>query len=719
MADEAQDVVQPEESGELDAEAEAPESSEGRRVRLRDRVSGVLRRLASPIVWLWSRVARGWRWLRKPNEVGQPVTLQPRGVRLLVLLIMCNLVVLVLLTVALYKAAMAPPIEGPPQVVVATATPAASSTPGPSPTPFGSGGAIAFTLRRNGNADIYAINQAERQLVRLTYDPAEDRDPAWSPDGDAIAFASNRADNWDIYLLDLVSGALIRLTQHAGFDANPSWSPDGEYIAFESYRYGNLDIYVMSTSGGQVQRITTDRAPDYEPAWSPDSRAIAFTSFRDGNKDIYLYLIDEEEVINLTNSPDVDEGTPSWSPDGTQLAYVSGSRGNPSIQVATFNWDTMAADQAQTELLNAGASPAWAPDGQNLIYAVYEQGERSHLIAASMKGWALSQEVYSTDGLMDDMVWTSLALSPRVIARAQAREPAETSPLYVELVQPTPRAVPPYSLVSLPDVNTAGTAGTEAMPEATSAVEEEKEEGEKGEGKKGEEEEEREEGEEEEGEEGEEEQEEREEETTEEPPQEVSLSDAVNESFSALRQRVVEEAGWDYLANLSSAWLPMNHTPPSGQSRMTWHVCGRAVGLDQEPYEENQPRVELVREDVGNVTYWRVFIRADEQDGSMGEPLREAVWDLNAREEGGRALVEGGALKERIPAGYYVDFTTLASDYGWERVPSLWRWRYFWPDIRWWELEKTDGLTWWDCMLEVFEPEQIEKSFGPIPGYED
>ena len=163
----------------------------------------------------------------------------------------------------------------------------------------------------------------------------------------------------------------------------------------------------------------------------------------------------------------------------------------------------------------------------------------------------------------------------------------------------------------------------------------------------------------------------------------------------------------------------MDYTPYSGHSRMSWHVCGRAIGLDQEPYKDKPSKIELVREDVGNVTYWRVFIRAAEQGGSMGEPLREATWDLSARQQDGRAMVEGGELKQLVPAGYYVDFTTLASDYGWERVQSLWRWRYFWPDIRWWRFRKTDGLSWWDCMLEVFEPEEIEDQFGPIPGYED
>ena len=103
----------------------------------------------------------------------------------------------------------------------------------------------------------------------------------------------------------------------------------------------------------------------------------------------------------------------------------------------------------------------------------------------------------------------------------------------------------------------------------------------------------------------------------------------------------------------------------------------------------------------------------------MGEPLREATWDLNARDDSAAALVEGGVTKETIPPGYYVDLTALASTYGWERVPALWRWRYSWADIRWWELQKTDGLGWWTCMLEVYSPRRIESAFGPIPGYEE
>ena len=231
MLDSWQDLQQ-EEPQEYDVE-----------VPLTERLRDVFQRL-------WHRISPIWLWLVRPNQVGQPVTLQPRGLQVLILLIVGNLAIVGVLGYALYQTATAPPRQSPPQLIIATPTPVPSSTPGPTPTPPGSGGAIAFTHRRNGNVDIYVLNQTGQQLVRLTDDLAEDRDPAWSPDGQLLAFASNRADNWDIYLLDLISGTPIRLTQSSGFDANPSWSPDGEYIAFESYRRSNLDIYIMSTTGG-------------------------------------------------------------------------------------------------------------------------------------------------------------------------------------------------------------------------------------------------------------------------------------------------------------------------------------------------------------------------------------------------------------------------------------------------------------------------------------
>jgi len=608
------------------------------------------------------------RWRRlllrmlRPEWARRPVTLSPRAIRLLALLVVANLAVLLLLGLALYRTGQALLAEPTQVTVVVTPTPVSGPTPGPTATPFGLGGAIAFVLRRNGNADIYAINQATREVVRLTSDPAEDRDPAWSPDGKMLAFASRRGGNWDVYLLDLEGGALIRLTRALDFDGGPTWSPDGSRIAFEAYRNDNLDIYVMDADGRNVRRLTTDPAPDYSPAWSPDGSAIAFVSYRDGNQDVFLYVLEGEEggqEVNVTHSPNADESDPAWSPDGTRLAYTIGRAGYTTVQLSRLEWRTEGVTETQqvlhltsTDLFGSGASPTWAPDGQSLV-TVYRREGRSYLIASSLYGWGLSQEVYGADAWIGDPAWGAVPLSPRAIARARAAEPVDEPPLYTEFVEPPSSDGPPYRLVYLPDVN----GGDDR----------------------------------------------------------VQLSDRVDDSFKALRRRVLEETGWDYLSILGSAYRPLEHTPRPGQSGRSWHVCGRAFDVNQGFYDRDDPLIQLVREDVGNETYWRVLIRAAEQDGSMGEPLRVAPWDLKAREEGGLAAVQGGRLLDQVPPGYYVDFTALAADYGWERVPALYRWRYYWPDIEWWHFQKTDGLTWWECMLEIYEPEEIEAVFGPIP----
>jgi len=655
----------------------------------------------------WNRAAYAFKWMCNPDEVGRPITLKPRNFRAFIFLLLGNVIVLAFVLVGVYQAIQAPePVQ--PVFIIPTApapSPTSTATPAPSPTPFGSGGAIAFTLRRNGNTDVYALNQSDRRLIRLTNDPSDDRGPAWSPDGNYVAFASNRANNWDIYLLDLLSGVLIRLTHDPHYDANPTWSPDGQWIAFETYRHGNLDIYVMSTTGQQLRRITDDAAPNYEPAWSPDSQALAYTTFVSGTKDIFVQRIDDSGgAINITRSPDVDEYMPAWAPNGKQIAYVSGPIGNPSIQIATFDWDTMEIDHTQTELFGAGTSPVWSPDSQSFIY-VYERGGWSHIVAASVAGWGLFHEIYSSADPMDDLAWSSVALSPRIIAQAQNNTPLDSpgETLYIELMKPTATAGPPYELIPLPNVTVEALQAPGNTPTPTREAREAEEDEEADEYEVGEE-------------------------TegtptpekptpTPRPKDDVGpfLSDRVNESFNALRQKLIEETGWDYLAYLDRVQISMNHSPPSGHPRKSWHVCGRAFSLNQEPYGMRQPQIELAREDVGNTTYWRVYVRTAVQDGSMGEPLRQGIWDLNARQEGGQALVEGGALKLHIPTGYYVDFTALARDYGWERVPALWRWRYFWPDVRWWEYLNTGDITWWECMLDVFSPQEIEAAFGPIP----
>ncbi len=543
------------------------------------------------------------------------------------------------------------------RTVIVTATPPASTwhipTPVPgappiTPTPVGSGGTLAFSMRHNGNSDIYLLSQNTGNLLRLTFDPGEDRNPVWSPDGQHLAFASQRSGGWDLYLIEMTAGTVIRLTRTADYQAAPTWSPDGKWLAYEAYADGNFDIYILNVERGESQRLTSDPAAEYSPAWSPDGRHIAFTTYRNGNKDLYVISLDDGVTVNVTNTPDQNEDYAAWSPDGRYLVYSAGVPGNETIWKIPFDKEALETGMVRPSLFGVGGQPTWSPDGSALAF-IFRQQATSYLIAANTTGWGLAQEGYSTSDWMDTPSWTLTPLNPDLEARLKQRMGEEESKLYTELL--LSENLEKYQLVNLPNVNHSDNA--------------------------------------------------------------EKLSDKVNDSYNALRKAVEEQTGWDYMAILGDSWRPMNHTPRPGQGRISWHVCGRAVDINQGYLSTGL--IELVREDIGGVTYWRVYIKAKEQDGSLGEPLRAAPWDLSARSKGGLATAQGGELKATIPEGYYVDFTTIAADYGWERRSALSNWRDSYFDIEWWHFQKTEGLSWYKCMEELYATDAISESYGSLP----
>ena len=84
-----------------------------------------------------------------------------------------------------------------------------------------------------------------------------------------IAFASNREGNEDIYVMNADGSGLTRLTDNPADDSEPAWSPDGSRIAFSSDRDDPGDIYVMNADGTGQTRLTDNPADDHAPAWSP------------------------------------------------------------------------------------------------------------------------------------------------------------------------------------------------------------------------------------------------------------------------------------------------------------------------------------------------------------------------------------------------------------------------------------------------------------------
>jgi TolB protein len=143
-----------------------------------------------------------------------------------------------------------------------------------------------------------------------------------------------------------------------------------------------------------------------------------------------------------------------------------------------------------------------------------------------------------------------------------------------------------------------------------------------------------------------------------------------------------------------------------------WLYTGRAFTL----LEDLLPAgwMQVLREDYGGETYWRIYLKAAAQDGSQGQPMTAQSWDFDARIQGSESdLQAGGRMMEAAPQGYWVDFTALAADYGWERVPSLSGWRNYTPGSLFNEFVYRQGLLWDEAMLELYPAEAVPTPNSP------
>lgn len=526
----------------------------------------------------------------------------------------------------------------------------------PVPQPLNWRGTLVFSVRENGQEDIFAMQRGDSQPRRLTNSPTDERDPTWSPDGRSIAYVTNKDGAWEIYVMDILTRQQRRITFSPGYVGSPSWSPDGTFIVYEAYINNNLDIYISSIdqSGpcGEPCPVTSDPGPDFEPEWMPQlpdgsgGRMIAYTSIRAGEQDIYLISLDnpnDSTAINITNTPLIDENYATWTPDATRLAYSLYEDGRESVfyrdmDITETEDGAVFVNFIGTEVaVGRGRMPVWNPqDGSSLFYSADRNIDQSQIIGADPNTLGGGGDVQIIDGLVSDLDWVvSEPTFESVLASYQ--------PLFEENAQAG--ADGRFGLAEIPDVDTIDPV----------------------------------------------------------------LNSRVDDSYNALRFRVFEETGIDYLGELEDAFWRLDRLPEQGQPRENWHYAGRSIALNRNMVLQGNPTpMVVVREDSEVGVYWRVYLRTNAQNGTQGEPIRQVPWDFAARTTDIAAYEQGGKRLDNIPSGYYVDLTKMAQDYEWLPLPADRTWRQNFAGILFWELVKTDDLTWRAAMRELYTDEEIE-----------
>jgi Tol biopolymer transport system component len=218
------------------------------------------------------------------------------------------------------------------------------------------GSALAFVSDTSGRNQVWVMDMNGSDLRRLTDDPYEATDPAWSPDGSKLVFVGlGGGTTRRLFTVDVDSSRVTRLPwnashlRSAGDVWNPDWSPDSERILFHTWVGGepaaenpyeaamSLQVRSLEIDTGRVSVVAGGkRVAAWDGSWS-DSGRIAFirgtpdepltrprlwTMDGDGSAAKSWPLVDAEDAIS-----------PVWSPDGQRIAYTRAQRGTFSIHV--------------------------------------------------------------------------------------------------------------------------------------------------------------------------------------------------------------------------------------------------------------------------------------------------------------------------------------------------------------------------------------------------
>ncbi len=243
---------------------------------------------------------------------------------------------------------------------------------------------IIYQAYNVDNWDIYEYDTALQTTKQLTFDPAHEENPVYSPDMRTIAYTSTKDDHRDveynqklrdIYTLDLSNRLETNLTTNSSNDWKPRYDRNSNYIVFVSERADLREvditdlyshIYIMEEDGSFQLQLTKVDANDGGPVLKGgETGTIYFDSNRNGSFDIYRMKADGTDLKQLTYDSNINNAAPDLSADGTKIAFFSDRDGNYEIYTMNENGDNI---QRITSNPADDVNPVFSPDGTKILF---------------------------------------------------------------------------------------------------------------------------------------------------------------------------------------------------------------------------------------------------------------------------------------------------------------------------------------------------------------
>jgi serine/threonine protein kinase/Tol biopolymer transport system component len=292
-------------------------------------------------------------------------------------------------------------------------------------------GVLAYQTGEAGTNELVWFNRQGERLGTVGPEGSYSN-PALSPDGTklAVGVVDPKLGTRDIWVYDLKRGTGSRLTFDPADDLGPTWSPDGSRVMFTSDRKGQRDIYQQLANGLGSAEVVFESKSHYkniDDVTSDDRYAIYESNDPPFNTLWLLPLVGERTPRPFVQGS-FDANQAQFSPNGRYVAYTSDETGRWGVFVQTFpeqrgKWQVTA---------NGGWGPMWRRDGKEMFYlgldgkmmavevktdaAQFEAGEPKQLFQTQLQeSWKRNQYVVTPDGQRFLLVYPREAEKPSPI----------------------------------------------------------------------------------------------------------------------------------------------------------------------------------------------------------------------------------------------------------------------------------------------------------------
>ena len=194
--------------------------------------------------------------------------------------------------------------------------------------------------------------------------------PRLSPEGNrlAVTIFNGTSGTGDVWIFDLKRSSKTRLTFGPAIQHSPIWTPDGNTVFYSSNSKGGNHIYAKAADGSGSERtiLESSDATEVPVSFSPDGHYLAYqrrTGSQTNNEVWVLPLIGERKPSPVVQSS-FDDSSPAVSPDGKWMAYQGNESGRTEVYITAFP-EGGAKWQAST---NGGEEARWRKDGKELFF---------------------------------------------------------------------------------------------------------------------------------------------------------------------------------------------------------------------------------------------------------------------------------------------------------------------------------------------------------------